>query len=293
MKVIGGILTLLVFVSGSWALPSSDSWTRGATRCPVQDIRADPAYTYGVGYVLPAEADGKDLALMELDFNTELLYFRDILLGDLDLRFDFRSVVPLNNSGMELPDQLLAVSLDTRWTWRYVNDTALQLRIEPGFYTEMQSWSTESLAMPVSFKGIKTISPELSAVAGLSLRLRFDRPVMPAAGVVWQPLDYFRLEATVPSGRAIYYPAPDWACRLFWDWESMTYQLPDDDLNRDRLTMEASRAGIGVSKALSPEFLIGADLGMLGGRTLEFQRNGGEHTVGWAPYLRISAGGAF
>lgn len=289
MKVIAGFMMLSVWAGGVWALPS-DSWYRGATRCPIQDIRADPAYMLEVGYVLPAPADGKDWAMMETDFHVELLYFRDVLLGDLDLRMHFSSVLPLNGGGPDLPDQLLVLALDTWWTWRYVTDTALQLRIEPGFYTEMQSWGTDALAMPVSLRGIKTIAPGLSAVAGMSLRLQFDRPVMPVAGVVWQPLDYLRMEATVPSGRVIYYPFTDWSCRLFWDWESMTYQLPDD--GRGRLTIEGSRAGIGVTKALSPEHRIGMDLGMLGGRTVEY-RHAGELPVGWAPYFSISAGGAF
>lgn len=72
----------------------------------------------------------------------------------------------------------------------------------------------------------------------------------------------------------------------------MTYQLPDDDYDRERVTLESSRIGAGVTKVLSPEFRIGADLGMVGGRKVEFKR-GGANTVDWAPYLSISMGGAF
>jgi len=292
MKSIAGILILLVCAGGVLAQPS-DSWYKVATRCPILDIRADPAYTLELGYVMPAKAlDGKDWSLLELDYHVDLFYFRDVLLGDLDWRLNFGSVVPLNGGGLRLPDQLLALSMDVRWTWRYINDSAFQVRIEPGFYTEIQSWSTESLAMPLTLTGMKTIGPSLSALAGLSLRLRFERPVMPLAGVVWQPLDYFRLEATVPAGRIIYYPSTGWACRVFWDWASMTYQLPDDDFNRGRVTMESSRLGTGVTIVLSPEFQIGADLGIVGGRKVEFQR-GGANVVGWAPYLSLSMGGAF
>jgi hypothetical protein len=282
-----------MFCAGTALAQSLDTWYVGATPCPIQDVRADPVYTLGVGYVLPVKTmNGQDWSVLELDLHTEVFYYRDILCGDLDFQLDFQSVVPVDDSGLELSGPLLALSLDSRWTWRYVNDSAVQVRIEPGLYSAIQTINLESLAMPISITGTKTLHPALAVVAGLSLRMRYERVVMPLAGLVWQPADYFRLEALVPSGRMIFYFSPEWSCRFFWDWDSMTYQLPDDDFDRKRVTLEENRIGLGVTTVMTPEFRIGVDVGVTGGRSVEFER-GGNTDVDRAFFFRIGAGGAF
>ena len=284
---------ILVFCAGTALAQSFDSWYVGTTHCPIQDVRSEPVYTLGLGYVLPAKTmNGKDWSVLELDLRTEVLYYRDILCGDLDFQLDLQSVVPVDDSELELSGPLLALSLDSRWTWRYVNDSAVQVRIEPGVYSAVQSINFDSLAMPISITGIKTIDPALAVVAGMSFRMRYERVVMPLAGLVWQPVDYFRLEALVPSGRMIFYFSPAWSCRFFWDWDSMTYQLPDDEFDRKRVTLEENRIGLGVTAAISPEFRIGVDVGVTGGRSVEFQR-GGNTDVDRALFVRIGVGGAF
>ncbi len=275
------------------AASPSDSWYRGATRCPILDVRRDPVYTLDLGLVLPSDVEnGESLSLMEWDIQADLLYFREVLLGDLDIRLRFQSVIPLNGGGLKLPDQLLAVSLDNRWTWRYVNDTAFQWRFEPGFYSALESLSLESLAMPMTFAGIKTIDSTLSAVAGISLRLGFEREFMPVAGVVWQPTTDFRLEAMVPESHIIYYVRPGWGLYARWAWESMTYRLPDDSHARTRITFESKRLALGLTREINPEFRVGGELGVVNGREIEFGR-GGTADVDPTAYLRVGISGAF
>lgn len=290
MKFFAG---LLLFCAGTACAQSLDSWYSGAMHCPIQDVRTDPVYTLALGYVLPAKTiGGKDWSTLELGMHTEMLYYRDVLFGDLDFQWDFQSVVPVSDGGLKLSGPFIALSLDSSWTWRYINDSAFQVRLEPGLYTDVESLSFSSLAMPVTVMGIKTIDPTLSAVAGLSLRMRFERIMMPLAGVVWQPTEYFRLEALVPSGRMIFFMTPNWSCRAFWDWMSMTYQMPGDKFDRERVTLEESRMGLGLTGAVSPELLISADVGIAGGRSVEFDR-GGRTDVDRALFLRMGIGGRF
>jgi hypothetical protein len=290
------ILRMVCFigVAGSvLAASPADSWYRGATRCPVLDLRRDPVYTLDLGIVLPADVEnGEAFSLMELDMHTDLLYFREVFLGDLDIRLHFQSVIPLNGGDLKLPDQLLTVAVDNRWTWRYVNDTAFQWRFEPGFYSALDSLSFESLSLPMTFMGIKTIDSSLSALAGVRLRLGFERVFMPEAGVVWQPAPEFRLEALVPESRAVYYVMPGWAVHARWAWESMTYQLPDDPYDRKRVTFEFRRLALGLTREINPEFRVGGEFGLLSGREIEFGR-GGTSDVDQAVYLQAGIGGAF
>ncbi len=271
----------------------SDSWYLGATRCPVLDLRSDPVYTLDLGFVSPADVEnGKEFSLMEWDVQTDLLYFREVLLGDLDVRLQLQSAIPLSDGGLMLPDQLLVVAFDNRWTWRYVNDMAFQWRFEPGFYSALDSLSLDSLAMPMTFTGIKTLDSNLSAVAGIALRLEFERVFMPVAGVVWQPSPIFRLEALLPESRLVYHMLPEWAVHARWAWESMTYQMPDDRDDRKRVTFESILMAIGLTYEINPEFRISGEFGLVNGREIEFGR-GGTADVDPAAYLRVGVGGAF
>lgn len=287
------LIAIIVCCGGVAVAQPSASWYQGATRCPYLDIRADPVFTLGAGVVFPGEVEGgRDFSLVEFDMQSDFLFFHEVLLGDLDLKLDFSSRMPISDAGLELPDTLMAIAMDGRWTWRYVNDTAFQLRFQPGFYSPVETLNLETLMMPLTFTGIKTVNETLSAVAGISLRYRFERVFMPVAGVVWQPSSDLRVEALLPASRVIWYMMPEWSLYAGWAWESMTYQMPEDDFDRRRVTLESSRVSVGVTREISSEFRVSTELGVLNGRSIEFAR-GGDLDVDAAPYLRITMGGAF
>lgn len=287
------IILVMGLAGAAVAAAPSASWYRGATPCPVLDGRADPDYRLDAGFVLPADVEtGETLSLLEWDIRSDLLYFREVLLGDLDIRLHFQSLIPLDGGGLHLPDQLLAVGLDNRWTWRYVNDTAFQWQFAPGFYGAFDALRIESLTVPMTFMGIKTLDSSLAAVAGIAVRPGFEHVVLPVAGVVWQPGPAFRLEALVPEARVIYYPLGAWAVNARWAWESMTYQLPDDRADRKRVTFASYRLSVGVTREVNPEFRVGGELGLLNGREIDFGR-GGDVDVDPILYLRLGIGGAF
>ncbi len=292
-------LRLLAIIMAFSAAPAiartpSDTWTRGATHCPILDVRADPTYTLEMIHVQPARVtpQKRDWSLLDINMHTEFLYFRDLLQGDLDLQLHVDAVIPMKRGGLQLPDHLVAMSLFSEWTWRYVNDTAFRLRLEPGLYSAIPDFGGDAFSMPVGLMLIRTINSTLAATAGISFRPGFERIAMPMAGVVWQPGTHFRMEALVPSGRMTVYLPQDWSCQAFWDWSSETYMLPDDKLNRKRVTFEETRLGLGAAKALSPELRVKVDIGLAGGRTAEFHQEG-KSEIARAMFLQIGIGGAF
>ncbi len=295
------ITRTIVLLLGSAALAASaprsaggNSWNLGGTRCSFLDIRADPVYHLNLTYVPPARIrlQRKDWSLMEFRAHSELFYFRDVLLGDVDWRVDMQSTFPLNGGGLQLPDHLMALSMPLSWTWRYVNDTAFRVHVQPGFYSEITSLGGDSLSIPTGLLFVRTMAPSLSAIAGLTIRPRFERPVMPNAGVIWQPLSNLRLEGTVPAGRITYFFMPEWSCELSWEWFSMTYLLPDDSRNRRNVTFEESRFEWAVTRELSPEFRIRAGMGLAGGRSVAFHHDG-QSGINRSLFFSIGAGGAF
>ncbi len=297
MRCVFTVICLLL-VAACASADFSDAWYRGATYCPVLDYRADPVYALGLSYVLPADVEnGPRISFIEWDMTAELLYFRDVLLGDLDLRLDFRSLLPLQRKGLGIQDQLLVMAMDIRWTWRYVNDTALQLRAQPGLYSEIEALTPEALTAPLTFTGMRTFHPTLTALAGISVRHGFDRLLMPVGGVVWQPAASFRVEALSPESRMIWHITPMLSGHLGWLWESSTWRIPEDRFERKKITLESHRFLVGATRAFNEEFRVSAEMGVLTGRSLKFDRSPPDYAAGEdvddAVFFRISAGGAF
>ncbi len=296
MRFLAGIVIIgtALVVTAAAARPPADAWSRGATPCPFLDTRADPAYTMDLALVLPARISlqRKDWSALEFNVHSEFLYFRGLLYGDLDWRLDMRSTLPLDSGGLALPDHLLALSMPLLWTWRYVNDTAFRVTLAPGLYSELPSLGSDALSMPVGLLFIRTLDPTLTALAGVTVRPRFERLVMPTAGVIWQPTGAVRLEATVPSGRLMVHFSPTWAGDVHWDWMSTTYLLPDDKQNRRNVTFEESRFGVGLTHTISPEFRIRGGLGLIGGRSIGYHHEG-DTGIDNTLFVSIGAGGAF
>ncbi len=207
-----------------------------------------------------------------MDGAWEVGYFRDVLLGDIDVALDFDGMLILSSADLQLPDQLIALSAEVAWTWRYVNGTALQVGATPGIYSDMEELNFRSFAVPLSVAGVMTLMPELSAIGGLHVRPGFERLLMPIAGVVWQPCDWLRVEATVPEARVLYHWDSQWSVHAGWAWESTTYSIREKgDYNRKKLSFESYRTAVGATYAFSDALRVTGEVGRLTERNVEFK----------------------
>ncbi len=290
---------LLVGLTVSPIRAQDSSWATSASACQILDRSSDSSYSLGLSFIPDSRLAGHgETRIAELDASGELGYFRDVLLGDIDVRLDLDSKLLFKSAEIQLPDQLVALSVDAGWTWRYINDTALQIRIAPGIYSDIEELTLRSFAVPLSAAGVMTVSPELSATVGMQIRFGFARTLMPIVGVVWGPADWLRVEATLPEAKAICHWNDVWSSYLGWAWESTTYVIRDkSEFDRKRMSLEAYRTTLGTSYALSDEQRVIFEIGMLADRTIEFER----HPIGMereievrnATFARIGIGGPF
>jgi hypothetical protein len=291
------LLLLTVGVSHAWAQASS--WHSSSEVCQILDQSPDPAYTLGLTYIADSRFRGYGSSrFAQLDGSMELGYYHDLYCGDIDLQLDLDAMLLFSSADLQLPDQLVALALDAGWTWRYINDLSLQVRIAPGIYSDIEELAFRSFTMPISVAGVLTVSPELSATAGFQLRPRFDRVLMPILGVVWVPADWLRVEATLPEARVLYYYDDEWSAHFGWAWESMTYSIREKgDYNRRRITFESYRTAVGVTRTLPDELRLTAEIGMLLDRSARFERTPAgmpEHIdVEDELFLRVGVGGPF
>jgi len=267
--ILIGFLALAV---SSLQLTAAD-WDKTAPACQILDKAPIPAYSLDLTYISEGHfTDYGDSAILELDGYLKLGYFYDVLAGELDINLDFDGMLFSDSADLQLPNQLMSLALDTGLTWRYLNGMAIQLRVAPGVYSDIESISFDNWYMPFSVAGIKTFNPNLSAIAGIQVRVGFDQLIMPIVGAVWSPDSSFRLEATLPEARAIYYWNTTWTSYLGWTWENTTYSVREKgDYDRDKLTLESYRTYAGTSYAVSDQLRFIGEAGFVSGREITFE----------------------
>jgi hypothetical protein len=288
-----GLVVGLCLASDAYA------WQAANMRCPYLDGRPRPFFEAELGYIGEAKTGGNGprYAQMELRLGADLFYFHDLLHGDLDFAFRADSIFPVRKAALNPPAHLIEGVLEIRWLWRYVNQTAFFLQLDPGFYASTEDLLDMPLAMPVTAAGIYTLDATLAFVGGLSLRPGFYRLVMPCGGVVWHPHPQFRVDATVPDARVTMHLDRLWSVYAGWLWDSTTYHVKPDSAGRNRLTLESKELYLGFSHTLSDELQIIGSLGLSTDRHARVtrSRDGLRSTasIDDAVVFRIGVAGAF
>lgn len=278
------------------------AWRSADRICPYLDGTVEPFYHVELGYTMESDAkstDSSDTDYSELEILTsaDLAYFHNVAYGDLDLSVRFDNIFPLGSASFDPPTHLVELVLDAHWLWRYVNHTALELRLEPGLYTSTEEILDMPLAMPVTVAGIYTADPSLAFIGGLQIRPGFNQIVLPYGGVVWQPHPKLRLEAMVPEARVIAYLDHEWSGYAGWSWENITYHMAPDWSGRNRLTLNSQEYYLGVTRTMHDELHMYGALGWAVDREaiITRSRSGSETTipVDNALVLRFGVSGAF
>ncbi len=276
----------------------SSSWLQDARPCQILDRAPHPTVALGFDYVSDADIDGFGrTGLVEWDAHWAAAYFHDVLLGDIDIGFDGRFRMLTYPARLQLPDRLVALAVDVGWTWRYVNDTALQVRLQPGFYSNMERLEFDALFVPFSAVGVLRLLDSCSAMVGMRIRPGFERVLMPVIGVAWEPVPEVRVEAMLPDSRVEVFWTRDWSTHVRFAWASETYQLHEDgNFQRDAITVEDYRAAVGATRRITDELYVSGEVGTAFGRSIEFRGKGGPTQsvdIDPSPFVRIALAGPF
>lgn len=213
--------------------------------------------------------------------------------GDLDLNLRAKSTVFNTTLSGLFPSQVEKVALDAGWTMRVDKGLAVQLRAQPGIYSDLTSLSADSFSSPFSLSVVHTFDTALSGMAGLEIRSGFDLPVMPLIGIVWGINDDLTLDLRCPRSKFVYRFAKDWNTYLGLEWENTTYSLGGD--NKD-LTVNYVRNYLGIAHRMPNEMLIRGEIGTEFDRSVRFRGDPGaisQVDMDRAAFLRVGVGAAF
>jgi hypothetical protein len=90
------------------------------------------------------------------------------------------------DSGLPLPDRLGELSANLGLSHRFSPALSLSGFVRPGFYSDLENFSSDAFNAPVLLLGRYATSQDLVWSAGVSANFFSDRGVMPVAGVRWK-----------------------------------------------------------------------------------------------------------
>lgn len=274
-------------------------WWEVSHQCQILDVPSEPLYKVYFSTIPPNDFDDYgDAALIELGGLWKLRYFRDVLWGDMDSRLDFQSVLPLGDTALSLPDQLVAFYLDAGWTRRMVGGRAWQIRARPGLYSDLTNPAANDFFVPLSGAYIRTFNPSMSGILGVEIRPGFERTLMPIMGIECELGGAARVEARVPKSRIEYFLSSRWTTHLGLEWRNRSFRVHEDVAgDPDLITLEDFLAWWGLTYRVSDEIHVFADFGRAFGRSIEFsgQASGADDRVniGSGAFGRVALGGPF
>lgn len=210
--------------------------------------------------------------------------------------FDFPSGTPLPST---LQSASLIVGLDTQ-----LSDSILvRVEAQPGIYGSDFDDISGDFNVPFIVGGTYIYNPNLQFIAGVSVDVERQHPVIPAAGIRWKVARQWVLNAVLPKPRIEFEWYRDLTLYLGGDIKQTSFRVDDDfgvahgnpRLNHAVLSYGEVRTGIGFEWKISQILTLSGEIGYQPYRSFDFYRAGVqfEEDGSSAPYGMVSLHGAF
>lgn len=209
-------------------------------------------------------------------------------------RFDFGA------TSAPVPDHLQSVAAVIGIDYMHNDDVGAFIQIKPGIYTE-SNFDDAAFDVPITLGRIWVLQPDhlyfFTGANAAFLRGRF--PVVPIAGLIWEPNDQWKVVGLLPEPRVIYSPNGHWDFWLGGELVGGAFRTDRNNaivparLNGAQVDYSEYRVGGGL--IFSPTDNICIDLG--GGyvlqRQFDFHRADVKFKTDGAPYLRVEVKAKF
>lgn len=139
----------------------------------------------------------------------------------------------LDHSGAILPERLAELSLNLGWQQKLTPQWSLAAFLRPGFYSDFDDFSSDSLNVPALLMANYAASRELIWTFGLNANPFSDNPVLPILGVRWQF-------------------APEWTFNLGFPQSGFTWQASEQLSFRTGVRFEGGSFRVGRDPRATP-----------------------------------------
>jgi hypothetical protein len=180
--------------------------------------------------------------------------------------------------------------------------SALLVRIEahPGIYGSFNKVTGRDFNVPIRIGASYVESSNLTYIAGLSIDVNADWPVIPAVGVYWKVSDQWVINGVAPRPQLQYIVSDKLTLFVGADLQTETFRVDNEfgtsrgipKLNHAILDFWEIRGGAGFTWAITDTIKLGLEGGAVPYRQFDFNRaDFNMSSSSWSPYfsLRLSA----
>ena len=182
--------------------------------------------------------------------------------------------------------------------------SALLVRIEahPGIYGSFNEVTGRDFNVPIRIGASYFQSANLIYIAGLSIDLNSNWPVIPAVGVYWKVSDHWVINGIAPRPQVQYILSDKVTLFAGADLLTATFRVDDQfgssrgipKLNHAILDFWEIRGGAGFSWALTKGIKLDLEGGAVPFRLFDFNRaDFNMSSTSWSPYVRLGLSASF
>ncbi len=224
-----------------------------------------------------------------------------VKIGVLRLGFEWEMFSFGLPAGTPLPNTLQELSAVVGLDMQLSDSILLRVEAQPGFYGT-NNLDFQEVNAPFLVGGTYIYNPNLQFIAGVSVDVEREYPVIPAAGIRWKIARQWVLNAVLPQPRLEFEASKAITLYLGGNIKQTNFRVDEDfgdrhrntALNRAVISYSEARVGPGIDWKISPAVTLTAEAGYQPYRSFDFYRADVRfHEDGSAPYGMISLHGAF
>jgi hypothetical protein len=251
------------------------------------------------GYASPAKIDfgsGRRGSMNEnyLDIK-QYTTLRALMAFLFHTGFEWQRMSFQPDDSLPIPDELDIINLYLATDFRWSEKDMLRLQIQPGFYTDMKSVSSDFNA-PLAIAYTRIPSKKFQWALGLSINTQRQARYLPGGGFNYYYNDDWSFKMMLPTPH-IEYKANDYLhLQVGADFRGDTYRVSksfgdqhgNPQLNNALVSYQEIRMGAGFSWNVRPLIEINGEAGYIPNRSFTYAHTAFQaHTTG-APYVAIS-----
>jgi hypothetical protein len=175
----------------------------------------------------------------------------------------------------DLPEQLHNAWLEARWLPLLTPALRADLRVQPGWYSDGETSSSDTFRLGARAVGIYTQSPAVQWVAGGAYLDRNDVPFLPIGGAIWTPNPDTRWEVLFPQPKLAWRIDARPSGETWWyvggEFGGDQWAILRADGSDDVVTLRDIRLMIGMEQKLAGGSSARVELGYVFDRSIEYE----------------------
>jgi len=182
--------------------------------------------------------------------------------------------------------------------------SALLVRVEahPGIYGSFSEVTGRDFNIPIRIGASYFKSDNLIYIAGLSIDVNSDWPVIPAVGIYWKVSDRWVINGVAPRPQLQYILSNNLTLFAGADLQTETFRVDNQfgtsrgipKLNHAILDFWEIRGGAGITWAITGKIKLDLEAGAVPYRQFDFDRaDFNMSSSSWSPYIRVGFSASF